>query len=112
MPTTAPFGIGLGHSCISVEYNGLVLVGQYLAVNMLAHGPRENDFLKILTFAYEVVHRILVGDSYHILLDYRAGVKVSRHIVACSSDYLHPPARRRHDKVLLPQKPAGTNGVC
>ena len=56
---------------------------------MFFHGAGKHNFLQILTFVDEALHRIFVCDACHILLDNRTCVKLGSHIVRRCTDNLH-----------------------
>lgn len=73
------------------EDDGLVLVGEDLALDVLEDGTAEDDLLKVLALIDEGLRCVLVRDPYDILLDDRPGVKIFCDIVACGSYDLNSP---------------------
>ena len=82
----------------SAEDNCLVLVGKYLAFDVLGHSKREDNFLQVTPLAHQAIWRIFMGDACHILLDDRAGIQLCRDIVARSTYNLHAARPRLMDQ--------------
>lgn len=77
-----------------VEDDGLVLVSQYLTLDVLLDGTAEHNLLEVLALIDERLGRVLVGYAYHVLLDDGSSVEVLCDIMARSADNLHTPLER------------------
>ena len=71
------------------EDDRLVLVGEDLAVDVFAHGAREDYLLEVFSLHDEVGRGVLVGDADDVLLDDGACVEFGGHVVAGGTDDLH-----------------------
>lgn len=55
---------------------------------MLLYRTGQYNLLKITSLLHEVGNSILMGYAGDILLDYRSGIKIGGHIMACGADEL------------------------
>ena len=73
------------------EDDGLVLVGENLALDVFGDGPREYNLLQVLSLVNETFGRVLVADARHVLLDDRSRIEFGGHVVAGGTDDFHAP---------------------
>lgn len=73
----------------SSEDDGLVIVGEDLALDVPADGAGEHDFFEVAALADEVLHGLFVGDAADVLLDDRSFVQFGGDVVAGGSDDFH-----------------------
>ena len=52
---------------LSTEDDGLVVVGQYLALNVLANRSREHNLLKVFSFQHQTFGGVFVRDAGDVL---------------------------------------------
>src|SRR5271166_6975173 len=76
------------------ENDSLVSVNQHAILDVGTHGAREHDFFQIAPLADEVLHRIAMRDSNHILLDDRPVIENLGDVMTCRANELHPALKR------------------
>ena len=75
----------------STENDGLVVVSEYLALDVLADSPRQDNLFEVATFEHQTLGGVFMGNPDHILFDDGACVEVTGHIMAGGPDNLHTP---------------------
>jgi len=80
-------------TCLVFEYDGFRTVDDHAPIEMPGDGPGKDAALDFATLANQILHRVVVADALHVLLDDRPLIEIGGHVMGGGPDQLHAPRK-------------------